>query len=144
MFVRLQTEFDSDTHVCERVALPHSIVIVGPAPPQSAQTSELGGVCCEDGGKSDFAERAELIRRQRIPCEETVVCAVFHNLFLKPGKAFSPSPYSNCMLTSKMPVKEYAMSPTLVVCRCAIQLICCAMLSSSNCVLSQSTSALMP
>jgi hypothetical protein len=46
----------------------------------------LGEMCCEDGSKMDFPERVEVVRRQRIPCKETVVCAVFHDIFLKPGE----------------------------------------------------------
>src|SRR3569833_560137 len=39
------------------------------------------------------------------------------------SKALSPSPYSSGMLTSKIPIKEYAMSSVLVVWRRAAQRI---------------------
>jgi hypothetical protein len=80
---------NSDAHICERVALPCTFLSVKPTPAKPGRMSELGGVCCEDGAEVDFP-RPEAGRRQRVPCEETMVCAIFHNIFLKPGKRLSP------------------------------------------------------
>lgn len=66
---------------------------------------------------------------RRIPGEESVIIRLPCNLLLKSQESLSPSPYSNGRLTSKIPIRQYAMSSILVVDRGEAQNIHFAMLS---------------